>query len=124
LPTVANGIYTLPRLPEIAVLVRFARFNQALSNELKFSSAVRTKSYLDGGLCDWELPVSPVFKDEAGASLIYYPEKTQAPFLIGLRNELFEVGTANGKTHFMRLPFIGRTPSGLPVELFCRLCGG
>jgi len=48
-----------------------AAFNQALS-KLKFSSAIRTKIYMNCVVCDQDFPVSPVFKKEAvpGKSLL------------------------------------------------------
>jgi hypothetical protein len=84
------------------------RVNQALGKELKFSSAIWTKIDLNRVVCDWNFSVSPVFKNKAGAPLINYPKKTQALFLIGLRNEVFEVGTTDSKTHFTGPSFLSQ----------------
>ena len=59
---------------------------QALSKQLKLTSAIRTEINLNCVICDGDFPVSAVFKGEMGASLIYHPQKTQALFLVRLRN--------------------------------------
>lgn len=55
-------------------------------SQLKFASAIRAEGDLNRVICDGNFPVSPIFKNEAGASLIYHPKKSQSLFLVGLRN--------------------------------------